>query len=276
MPLYVADYLRDTRKLTAAEHGAYLLLIMEYWTAGKLPDDDKQLSRIACMTGAEWRKAKPNVKDFFTGTWTHKRIDAELARSAEISSKRAASAKQKHSKSSAIAEQMDTHAGGLPQPQLQKEDRIGDARGQSSFTEGSKKLAEAFLKALGIQGPLQIPPELAGVDWRAIEWERAGYDEDLIRSETSRFAGDEPKKPISYFEKVFATAFAKRNAPLVKAEIVHPENIKVTAHGKQSGNILQASQRLIDTLRSFDAGPDDPKQLRSGAGAADVRLLSQG
>ena len=121
MPLYVADYLRDTRRLTAAEHGAYLLLIMEYWTTGVLPDDDRQLSRIASMTPAEWRRARPNVQPFFTDGWRHKRIDAELARSAEISSKRSASAKLKHSNSSANAEQLDTHAGATSQPQSQKD-----------------------------------------------------------------------------------------------------------------------------------------------------------
>jgi uncharacterized protein YdaU (DUF1376 family) len=118
MPLYVADYLRDTRRLTAAEHGAYLLLIMEYWTVGKLPDDDKQLCRIACMSAGEWRKASPNIQGYFKEGWSgHKRIDAELAKSAEISSKRSASAKQKHSKSSANAQQMNTHAGATSQPQ---------------------------------------------------------------------------------------------------------------------------------------------------------------
>ena len=120
MPLYVADYLRDTRKLTAAEHGAYLLLIMEYWTTGSLPDDDKQLSRIVCMSAAEWKKAKPNVQGYFLEGWMgHKRIDAELAKSADISSKRSASAKLKHSKTHANAEQEHTHAGATSQPQSQ-------------------------------------------------------------------------------------------------------------------------------------------------------------
>lgn len=121
MPLYVADYLRDTRKLTAAEHGAYLLLIMEYWTAGGLPDDDRQLARIASMSVAEWKRARPNIEGFFHDGWSHKRLDAELAKSAEISSKRAASAKQRHSNSSANAEQMDTHARASSQPQPQKD-----------------------------------------------------------------------------------------------------------------------------------------------------------
>lgn len=105
MPLHVADYLRDTRRLTAAQHGAYLLLIMEYWTVGNLPMDDASLARIACMLPNEWKRERATIAAFFTSEWRHKRIDKELARAADISSKRRAAAEQMHSKKDAIAEQ---------------------------------------------------------------------------------------------------------------------------------------------------------------------------
>jgi uncharacterized protein YdaU (DUF1376 family) len=126
---------------------------MEYWTSGELPDDDRQLARIASMTPAEWRKARPNVQEFFAEGWKHKRIDAELARSAEISSKRSASAKQKHSSRSANAELLDTHAGATspsPSPSPSpKKDSEADASGAEApidhrkrlFSEGLQKLA---------------------------------------------------------------------------------------------------------------------------------------
>lgn len=130
MPLYVAEYRHDTAHLSAAEHGAYLLLIMHYWTAGGLPDDDRQLARIASMGNAEWRRARPIVQAFFHDGWRHKRIDVELARAADISSKRSASAKQKHSNSSAIApanaQQLDTHARAGLQSQLQRREDTPD------------------------------------------------------------------------------------------------------------------------------------------------------
>lgn len=148
MPLYVADYLRDTRRLTAAEHGAYLLLIMEYWTSGKLPIDDRQLSRIACMTPAEWRRSRPNVQPFFTDKWTHKRIDAELAKSAEISSKRSASAKLKHSNRNANAEQLDTHAGATSQSQIQPQERKQDAA-EAALGSDEKQLYDLGKLILG-------------------------------------------------------------------------------------------------------------------------------
>lgn len=95
MPLYIGDYLRDTTRLTAAEHGAYLLLIMDYWVNGPPPDDDRQLARIARTSVTVWRRHRREiVSKMFTikgGFWVHKRIESELARAKEaIGQKRTA------------------------------------------------------------------------------------------------------------------------------------------------------------------------------------------
>jgi uncharacterized protein YdaU (DUF1376 family) len=128
MPLYVADYLADTAHLGAAESGAYLHLIMHYWLNGNLPPEDRKLARISRMTDRQWSAARETISEFFQDDWKHKRIDAELARAADISSKRRTSAEQRHSKSNANADanaqQLDTHArAGLPSPSP-KEDQI--------------------------------------------------------------------------------------------------------------------------------------------------------
>ena len=84
MPLYVADYLADTAHLNAAQSGAYLHLIMHYWTIGHLPTDDPSLSRIARMTLPEWRRNRPVVESFFMSGWRHKRVDEELSKAARL------------------------------------------------------------------------------------------------------------------------------------------------------------------------------------------------
>lgn len=87
MPLYIGDYLADTQLLTTEQHGAYFLLIMAYWkNKGPLPDDDKILSGICKMSSSDWKKSKPVISKFFDtidGCITHKRIDAEMVRSAD-------------------------------------------------------------------------------------------------------------------------------------------------------------------------------------------------
>ena len=136
-----------------------------------------------------------------------------------------------------------------PDTETDTEDRIGSARA-SKFTDGSKALASAFWKALGFANPLSIPPEFAGVDWRAIDWEAAGWTVDLIETEARRIG---PDKPLSYHEKVFATAFAKRQAPLPIVQIRQAETLTVT-HGtsqNQSGGSLIA--RINRELAAVEA-----------------------
>jgi uncharacterized protein YdaU (DUF1376 family) len=81
-PFYPGDYLRDTQRLSLAEHGAYMLLIMEYFVAGPLPDEDGRFARLLRVDIRTWRKLRPNIADKFEpikdGLWRHKRIDLEL------------------------------------------------------------------------------------------------------------------------------------------------------------------------------------------------------
>lgn len=83
MQLFVAEYLADTQHLNGAQHGAYMLLMMNYWTRGKaLLDSDERLAVIARTEVAEWReKVRPALEEYFTivdGFWTHKRIERDL------------------------------------------------------------------------------------------------------------------------------------------------------------------------------------------------------
>jgi uncharacterized protein YdaU (DUF1376 family) len=80
MPLYVGDYLRDTRDLNTLQHGAYLLLIMHYWQHDALPTDDARLAAITGLSVAQWRRIREPVQAKFADGWRHKRIEAELAK----------------------------------------------------------------------------------------------------------------------------------------------------------------------------------------------------
>ncbi len=90
MPLYIADYLADTNRLTTLQHGAYMLLIMDYWRNGALPDDDSILAQVAKMQPDAWSIARAVLVRFFSienGSWVHARIEAEMAKAGENSEK---------------------------------------------------------------------------------------------------------------------------------------------------------------------------------------------
>lgn len=96
MPLYIGDYLGDTQRLTTEQHGAYLLLIIDYWRNGPAPDDDDTLQQITKLDRARWRKHRPVLSKLFRiedGEWRHKRIDQELASARENAERRTNKAK---------------------------------------------------------------------------------------------------------------------------------------------------------------------------------------
>ncbi len=153
-------------------------------------------------------------------------------------------------------------------------DRIGEARAKpSAFTEGSKALSDVLWKSLGFKTPLEIPPELAGADWRAIEWEKSGWTPDLIESQARKVG---PGKPLTYYEKVFATEHAKRQAPLPIVEVREAEKLEVKVNGRvqEAKSLSHISRRHAEEGISFGARPETPS-LRGFEGGSDVRLLSK-
>lgn len=96
MPLHIADYLADTSRLTTEGHGAYLLLLMDYWRNGPPPDDDEVLGAITKLAPARWAKLRPTLAEFFTvqeGRWHQKRADAEIAKAGKVIGERSAAGK---------------------------------------------------------------------------------------------------------------------------------------------------------------------------------------
>jgi uncharacterized protein YdaU (DUF1376 family) len=89
--------------------------MMHYWRKGELPDDDRQLSKIAKLPLKTWSEYRPTLQDFFHEGWKHKRIDAELERMMRVSTKRAI-AGQKGGIGSALARMRLENASRFRQP----------------------------------------------------------------------------------------------------------------------------------------------------------------
>jgi uncharacterized protein YdaU (DUF1376 family) len=90
MPLWVGDYLGATSRLTTEQHGAYLLLLMDYWRNGPPPDEDACLGQIARLDRRQWVRQRPVLERFFQpegGAWRHLRLETEIADARERSAR---------------------------------------------------------------------------------------------------------------------------------------------------------------------------------------------
>ena len=95
MQLYIADYLADTMHLSAEEHGAYLLLMFNYWQTGK-PIPKNRLAKIARLTNERWADVEPSLQEFFCDNgeeWVHLRIEEDMASVREKLTKKSAAGK---------------------------------------------------------------------------------------------------------------------------------------------------------------------------------------
>lgn len=218
------------------------------------PVSTSQMATLAGISARECAKltAELGAAGVFTlvdGVITSRRMVRDKAKEAQD---------RENGKGGGNPKLLDEDKGGVNPPDKGEDKaQIPEARDQSDsrsetreggralFTEGSRQLADAFLQALGFDEPIKIPPEFAGVPWRAVSWEEAGWPAELIAAEARRIG---PSKPISYHEKVFATAFAKQNAPLPVVEVQAAEKINVPA--------------IVDHRGSSASGPSASREAR--------------
>lgn len=94
MQLYVSDFIGDTLHLSSEQVGAYLLLLMAMWNAaGKLPNDEAKLARVARLSLKKWRSVAPDLMPFFEQDKdhiSHRRLTKELQKSERQSQSRSA------------------------------------------------------------------------------------------------------------------------------------------------------------------------------------------
>ena len=134
MPLYIADYLADTTRLNTEQHGAYLLLIMDYWRNGAPPNDDDVLANITRLSVQQWRKHKAILLKLFVindGVLTHKRIEDELLKASDNAEKYAERAKKAAAKR--WGKESSSNATSIPSsnPKEELEDMLADATSPS-------------------------------------------------------------------------------------------------------------------------------------------------
>lgn len=172
MPLNVDDYLGDTGHLTAAEHGAYLLLIMRYWQDGGLPTDERMVARYSRLTPEQWSESRDVLAAFFAEGWKHARIDAEIAKAEELIEKRRTAANQRHSKSNAHAEQVQSNSSDTGVPQSHK--HPSSLRSDGEARKRAARLPEGWVLPIAWRAEAiaaGLPPERTDIEARKMaDW----------------------------------------------------------------------------------------------------------
>ena len=144
MKLFPGDYLMDTRHLTLEEHGAYLMLLMQYWTQGhSLLDDDKRFAALLGVSLKKWKSLRGSLEEFFLitdGVWEHKRVEKEMAsaRNTVLGARKAGLASGKARKSSnGRSTDVQRKSNGRSTKVEQKGQRKGNAGGNVGRTNHS-------------------------------------------------------------------------------------------------------------------------------------------
>ena len=231
MPTYWGDYLKDTGHLSAAEHGAYLLLIGHYWTTGHpLPDVDEALRRVARMEPKEWRRCRDTIRAFFQvgdGVWRHKRIEAELERAAAVYEKRSEAARKRWAKSSGGAcADANGHANASagheqPQPQPQPQNQTPPSQTPTRAPERDPAVAAMVAvldDAVREHFPLPRPSKHRSDDAIAKGWVERGVTVEqaqaVIEPMVGKAAanGDEAPFSLKYFLNAMERAIAAGRA----------------------------------------------------------------
>ena len=152
MPLYIGDYILDTRHLTTEQHGAYLLLLMECWSRdGVLPVCDATLAKLAKLSLSAWRKHRDTILTFFTlgpDGYSQKRVTAELIRVQSVLEKRRAKAK------AAADARWDAERRATADAPSMVQALLGDAQSQS---QSEKERKEGPSQEGGFEGRGELP-----------------------------------------------------------------------------------------------------------------------
>jgi len=188
IPFHPGDYLADTAHLTTLEHGAYFLLILNYWQRGApLPADDKKLRGIARLSADEWAEARATLLEFFderAGRLHHKRIDEELEKAREKSDRARENAERSLSARRTKAAHAEASRPALAQRPLSD----GSTPAQRPPSAGS---ADAERSLNGRSANQDQDQELEAADAASSRAPAGGAPHDW-RSECLALVGEEP------------------------------------------------------------------------------------
>ena len=151
LPLFTDAYLADTIHLTAAQHGAYILLLMAAWRTKEcaLPNDDEFLARMTRMDKRTWAANKGAVLAFWSlgsdgklrqGRLSDERNFVEAKRRKQSQAGQASALKRKGRESTDVQPEANQNPTPTPTPIEKKEDKSSFQKNEEPSTTQMPKL----------------------------------------------------------------------------------------------------------------------------------------
>ncbi|MCW3481071.1 YdaU family protein [Neisseriaceae bacterium JH1-16] len=153
MPLYLGDYLAETGRLSTEQHGAYLLLLLDYWRNGPLPDENEVLAQVTRLSLGDWLVHRLALEPLFVvrdGVWRHPRLDEEHAKAsthAERSQERARRAAEARWGPARTAQAAEGNADAL----------LTDCPSPSPSPSTTSTLSKEIANAISLDAPAARP-----------------------------------------------------------------------------------------------------------------------
>lgn len=169
--------------MDATEKGAYIMLLISHYQVGSegLPDDDKQLARIAGVSGKVWSRIRPIMAAKFSiknGFWVNSKTVEVLQKVAQLRSQNSAKALKRFTPPNATAMPQQCQPKPKPKPNIISKDIIDRP------ADVSQSVWDDFVRhRKGVKAPL-TSTALAGIAREAV---KAGVSlEDAMREMCAR------------------------------------------------------------------------------------------
>lgn len=266
----IKAYVTDTMRLSTEGHGAYLLLLLDYYSKMQAPpDDDAVLASIVRLPVKVWRAHRKVIEPMFRivdGFWLHDRVEHEIwdagrrhdlakTKGKQGADKRWSKTPPKDSQTiapaiaAAIAGALPGHCPEDAQEQVQVQNitpaplASPGKRGNSMISEEAYAITGEVLKAMGRakDDPLSYGAPMQVQAWLNGHWPREAILAGVEKGMRSR--GGRPPETIRYFEKAIAQAHAEFTRPL-PVVVIQPSQTTVEhqyGSNRKTGGSLNAA-----------------------------------
>lgn len=253
-PFFPAAYLKKTTKLGTVGHGAYLLLLISYYSdAEPLPDDDEELASITRLPLKEWQKIRPKLERFFTvenGVWRQERAEEEIEKRNALSSVRSSIGK------SGVASKKEKAAAAL-----------ANANSEQLLEQTGNQTTKQTVEQTYQQDEQQTPTHVRDLHSQSQSEEKKEAKAQAVELEPAEAPLPEPsgdpdkvarKAMIAAFDEVQLEVYAERRRPWPA-----PKDWTTTGQWVEAGADLDLCRFVIETQtrKMFDAGKEPPRAL---------------